>query len=60
MVTFCLSKEEYESIKNGKELLICVTAKGEHPVYAEISAYPNKKSNSCNSDYENAVFNGEQ
>ena len=59
MIKFLISKKEYESIKSNKETMAIVEAKGECPMYINISPYSNKNSNSDYSNYENAVFNGE-
>ena len=59
MIKFLISKKEYESIKSNKEIMAIVEAKGERPMYVDISPYGNKNSNSDYSSYENAVFNGE-
>ena len=59
MKKFFISKKDYESIKNNKEIIAIVEAKGEHPMYVDISPHGNKNSNSDYSNYENAVFNGE-
>ena len=59
MIHFLVSRKEYENIKNNKETMIVVEAKGEHPMYVDISPHGNKKSNSDYSSYENAIFNGE-
>ena len=58
MKTVLLDKKDYDQIKNGEEVLIAVETKGESPMYATISAYPHK-SNTNDSSYVNAVFNGE-
>ena len=59
MKKFFISKKEYESIKSNRETIAIVEAKGECPMYVNISPYSNKNSNSDYSNYENAVFNGE-
>ena len=59
MIHFLVSKKEYENIKNNKETIVVVEARGECPIYVDISPHGNKKSNSDYSSYENAVFNGE-
>ena len=59
MIHFFVSKKEYESIKSNKETMVVVEAKGEYPIYVDISPHGNEKSNSDYSSYENAVFNGE-
>ena len=59
MIHFLVSRKEYESIKSNKETMVIVEAKGEHPIYVDISPHVNKKSNDDYSNYENAVFNGE-
>ena len=48
-----------ENIKNNKETMVVVEAKGERPMYVDISPHGNKNPNSDYSSYENAVFNGE-
>ena len=58
MIKFLISKKEYESIKNNKETMVVVEAKGECPIYVDISPHGNKNSNSDYSSYENAIFNG--
>ena len=58
MKTILIGIKDYERIKNGEEILMVVEAKGEHPIYVNVSAYSQKSSNDC-SNYENAVFNGE-
>ena len=59
MIKFLISKKEYESIKSNKETMAIVEAKGEYPMYVDISPHGNKNSNSDYSSYENAIFNGE-
>ena len=59
MIKFLISKKEYESIKSNKETMFVVEAKGERPMYVDISPHGNKKSNSDYSNYDNAIFNGE-
>ena len=59
MIKFLISKKEYESIKNNKETMIVVEAKGERPMYVDISPHGNKNSNSDYSSYYYALFNGE-
>ena len=59
MIHFFVSKKEYESIKSNKETMAIVEAKGEYPIYVDISPHGNKNSNSDYSSYDNAVFNSE-
>lgn len=59
MIRFLVSRKEYESIKSNKETMVIVEAKGEYPIYVDISPHVNKNSNADYSSYENAVFNGE-
>ena len=59
MIHFLVSRKEYENIKNNKETMVVVEAKGKHPMYVDISPHGNKNSNSDHSSYENAIFNGE-
>ena len=37
MIHFFVSRKEYESIKSNKETMVIVEAKGEHPIYVDIS-----------------------
>lgn len=54
-----VSRKDYEAIKNGKDILIVVEAKGESAMYACIRSYATSSSSGNYSGYENAVFNGE-
>ena len=40
MIKFFISKKEYESIKSNKETMAIVEAKGECPMYVDISPHP--------------------
>ena len=40
MIKFLISKTEYESIKSKKETIAIVEAKGEYPMYIDISPHP--------------------
>ena len=40
MIKFLISKKEYESIKSNKETMAIVEAKGEYPMYVDISPHP--------------------
>ena len=40
MIKFLISKKEYESIKSKKETMAIVEAKGEYPMYVDISPHP--------------------
>ena len=40
MIHFLISKKEYESIKSNKETMAIVEAKGEYPMYVDISPHP--------------------
>ena len=40
MIKFLISKKEYESIKSNKETMAIVEAKGECPMYIDISPHP--------------------
>ena len=40
MIKFLISKKEYESIKSNKETMAIVEAKGECPMYVDISPHP--------------------